>query len=299
MKPGRPSSTARCAPRLSAALLALAVLAPAAPAHAQGFRTETLTLALDDGRELPAQLRVPAGARQPLPALMLFGGFRSAAKVLDKVQVERPVIWATFDYPFEPPRKFRFPASLFDAPAARAAIHGSFEGIVKLHEALAQHPAVDPARITVAGASAGAQFALVGGARSPIPGVILVQGAGDVTAVIENLIARKYRAKYGEWVARPSRWLAEWIVWYCEIPDMAAQARQFRAGQKVVMFTATQDDFIPQAATESLWTALQESDAAVERIDVEGIHLGVGDDGERIADLLQRSMQWMGRNGLL
>ena len=129
--------------------------------------------------------------------------------------------------------------------------------------------------------------------------MILVQGMGDVTAVIENLIARKYRAKYGDWVARPSRWLAEWINWYCEIPDIAAQARQLRASQKAVMFTAAQDDFIPKAATESLWTALQESDAAVERIDVEGLHLGVGDDSERIADLLQRSMQWMQRNGLL
>ena len=296
MKPGRPSSIARCAPRLSAALLALALGAPAA---ADEFRTETLVLKLDDGRELPAQLRVPAGARQPLPALMLFGGFRSAAKVLDKVQVERPVIWATFDYPFEPPRKFRFPASLFDAPEARAAIHGSFEGIVKLHQALAQHPAVDPARITVAGASAGAQFALVGAARSPVPGVILVQGAGDVTAVIENLIARKYRAKYGDWVARPSRWLAEWINWYCEIPDMAAQARSLRATQKVLMSTAAQDDFVPKPASEALWDALQDSQAHVERIDLEGLHLGVGDDSERIADLLRRSMAWMEKNGLL
>jgi len=299
MKPGRPSSIARCAPRLSAALLALAVLAPVAPAHAQGFRTETLTLTLDDGRELPAQLRIPEGARGPLPALMLFGGFRRAAQVLDLVHSDRPVVWATFDYPFEPPRKFRFPGSLRFAPQARAAIHGAFEGVVKLHEALARHPAIDARRITVVGASAGAPFATVGAARSPIPGLILVQGMGDVTAVIENLIARKYRPRYGDWVARPARWLAQWINWYCEIPDIAAQARRLRASQKAVMFTASQDDFIPQAATESLWTALQESDATVERIDVKGIHLGVGDDGERIADLLQRSMQWMQRNGLL
>lgn len=280
-------------------LLALVLLAPAAPAIAAEFRTETLTLTLDDGRELPAQLRIPAGARGPLPALMLFGGFRRAAKVLDLVHSERPAVWATFDYPFKPPRRFRFPASLLDAPAARDAIHGGFEGVVKLHEALARHPAVDPARITVVGASAGAPFATVGAARSPIPGVILVQGAGDITAVIENLIYRKYRAKYGEWVKRPSRWLAEWINWYCEIPDIAAQARQLRVSQKVLMFTAVQDDFVPKPATESLWTALQDSPAQVERIDVEGVHLGVGEDSERITDLLQRAMKWMEQNGLL
>jgi dienelactone hydrolase len=299
MKPGRTSSIARCALRLSATLLALALLAPAAPAHAQAFRTETLTLKLDDGRELPAQLRVPDGARGPLPALMLFGGFRRAARVLDLVHSDRPVAWATFDYPFEPPRKFTFPGSLRHAPEARAAIHGAFDGVVKLHEALARHPAIDARRITVVGASAGAPFATVGAARSPIPGVILVQGAGDITAVIENLIQRKLRKRFGDWTARPSRWLAVWINWYCEIPDIAAQARQLRASQKVLMFTASQDDYVPKAATESLWTALQESDATVERIDVEGLHLGVGDDSERIADLLQRSMRWMQRNGLL
>jgi len=271
----------------------------ALPAAAAGIRTETLTLTLDDGREVQAQLRFPEHGQGRLPALMLFGGFRRAAKVLDLVRSDRPVVWATFDYPFEPPRKFRFPASLKDAPEARAAIHGSFDGVGKLYQALARHPKIDPSRITVVGASAGAPFATVGAARNPIPGVILVQGFGDVTAVIENLILRKYRAKYGDWVARPSRWLAEWINWYCEIPDIAAQARTLRANQKVLIFTASQDDYIPRAASESLWTALEASEAVHERIDIQGLHLGVGDDSARIADILQRSMKWMEEHGLL
>ena len=282
-----------------ALLVAALVAALSAPAAAAQIRNETIALTLDDGREVQAQLRFPERASGKLPALMLFGGFRRAAKVLDLVHSDRPLVWATFDYPFEPPRKFRFPASLKDAPAARAAIHGAFDGVGKLYQALAQHPGIDPARITVVGASAGAPFATVGAARQPIPGVILVQGFGDVTAVIENLIARKYRAKYGDWVARPSRWLAEWINWYCEIPDMAAQARTLRANQRVLMVTASQDDYIPRAATESLWTALEESKAVHERIDIEGIHLGVGDDSARIADILQRSMKWMERQDLL
>jgi len=279
------------------ALLAAALAALCAGAAAA--REERIELTLDDGRKLEAHLRIPEGAAGRMPALMLFGGFRNAASVLDRVYAGRPVAWATFDYPFEPPRKFTFPKSLRDAPAARAAIHGSFEGIGKLYEALVRHPAIDPARITVVGASAGAPFATVGAARSPIPGVILVQGMGDVTAVIENLIFRKYRKKYGDWVARPSRWLAEWINWYCEIPDIAAQARALRASQKVLIFTASEDDFIPLAATESLWAALEESAAYHERIDLPGLHLGVGDDSERIANILQRSMKWMEAQGLL
>lgn len=260
---------------------------------------ERIPLTLDDGRVVEATVRIPDTAQGRLPALMLFGGFRRAAKVLDRVRTDRPVIWATFDYPFEPPRKFSFPASLGDAPEARAAIHGSFDGIAKLYRALAEHPRVDPARITVVGASAGAPFATVGAAREPIPGVILVQGLGDVPLVIEHLIARKYVAKHGDWVRTPARWFAHWINWYCGIPDIAAQARQLRANQKVLMITATQDDFIPKAATESLWTALEASAAKHERIDIEGIHLGVGDDSARIADILSRSMKWMQKEGLL
>lgn len=276
-------------------LLALA----AAAALPAGAADERIALTLDDGRVVEATVRVPDDARGRLPALMLFGGFRSAARVLDKVRTPRPVIWASFDYPFDPPRKFTFPKSLGYAPEARAAIHGSFDGIGKLYQALARHPRVDPARITVAGASAGAPFATVAAARNPIPGVLLVQGMGDVPAVIGHLIARKYRPKYGDWVTWPSYWVAHWINWYCEIPDMAAQARTLRAGQKVLMITATQDDFVPEAASEALWDALEQSEALHERIDIEGGHLGVGDDRERIADILQRSMRWMDKVGLL
>ena len=273
--------------------IAAAVALPAVAAD------ERITLTLDDGRTLEATVRIPDAGPERMPALMLFGGFRGAARVLEKVQHPRPIVWASFDYPFEPPRKFTFPGSLRHAPEARAAIHGSFEGIGKLYRALAAHPRVDPARITVAGASAGAPFATVGAARDPIPGVLLVQGNGDVPVVIQNLIARKWRKTRGAWVETPARWIAHWINWYCEIPDIAAEARKLRANQKVLMITATQDDFVPKAATEALWQALEESDALHERIDIEGIHLGVGDDTERIADILDRSMRWMDRNDLL
>jgi hypothetical protein len=273
--------------------LAIAVATPAVAGD------ETIPLTLDDGRVVQATVRVPDGARGRLPALMLFGGFRSAAQVLDKVQSPRPLVWATFDYPFEPPRKFTFPDSLAYAPQARAAIHGAFDGVAKLYLALASHPRVDPARITVAGASAGAPFATVGAAREPIPGVILVQGLGDAPLVIGHLIARKYRAKYGDWVVAPSHWLGRWIAWYCEIPDIAGEARKLRAGQKVLLITAKQDDFIPKPATDVLWQALGESQAQRERIDLEGAHLGVGDDAARIADILARSMRWMEKHGLL
>lgn len=276
--------------------LALALLAPLA--HAE-TRDERLLLTLDDGRVVEATVRKPVGAKGRLPALMLFGGFQRAHKVLDLVDTPRPLIWATFNYPFDPPRKFRFPDSLGYAPQMRDAIHGTFDGVAKLHAALAKRSDVDASRITVVGASAGAPFAIVGAANANIRGVILVQGFSDDVRVVQNLLARKYRARWGEWVRWPALWLAKWIHWYCEIPDIASHARQLRASQQVLLIASEKDEFIPREASEQLWRALQESPSQHERIVMTGGHLGVGDDTRLIADILERALKWMKERDLL
>jgi dienelactone hydrolase len=295
----RPANVTLRPAAMAGALAALLLVASGSAAPATAARDEQIPLTLDDGRVVQATVRRPPGAKGPLPAVMLFGGFQRAAQVLDRVHTDRPLIWATFDYPFEPPRKFRFPRSLGDAPEMRAAIHGSFDGVSKLYEALRQRPDVDPRRISVVGASAGAPFATVGAANSGIPGVILVQGFANPTRVLQNVLARKYRKKYGEWVEWPALWLARWIMWYCEVPDIAAYARKLRADQDVLMITAAEDDFIPHEASEALWSALKESPSRHERIDLPGAHLGIGDDTKLIADILQRATRWMEERGLL
>lgn len=270
------------------------------PAVAQAqHREEKLPLLLDDGRKLEATLRLPPDAQGRLPAVMLFGGFRNAATVLDRVKSGRPMIWATFDYPFEPPRKFRLPQSLKVAPQMRAAIHGTFEGVGKLYDALRAHPQVDAARITVVGASAGAPFATVGAARHGIPGVVLVQGFGKVPRVVQHLFVRKYEPKWGAWVRGPAWLLAAWITWYCDIPPIEDYAAQLRASQKVLVIAADNDELIPKPASEALWTGLQQSAAPRERVVLPGGHLGIGDDARLVADVLQRSLAWMEQAGLL
>lgn len=280
------------------ALLPAASVAGEAAAAPLASRDERMILTLDDGRMLEASLRIPRAARGRLPAIMLFGGFRHAATVLDRVRTDRPVIWASFDYPFEAPRKFEFPGSLKAAPQMRAAIHGTLEGVGKLHAELKTRPEIDPARITVVGGSAGAPFATIGAARHGIPGVILVQGFGDARAVVQNLLARKYQARWGALARGPAWLLAAWIVWYCEVPDIVAHARQLKAQQKVLMIAAQEDDFIPKEASDVLWQALQESGARHERIELPGRHLRTG-SAEQVTDILQRALVWMERNGLL
>ena len=283
-------------PALRALVILGCVLASAA--QAAEYREQQIPLTLDDGRTLTAQLRIPLEAQGKLPAVMLFGGFRNAATVLDRVQTDRPVIWASFDYPFEAPRKFEFPGSLKLAPQMRTAIHGSLDGVGKLYAQLKTHSQVDPARITVVGGSAGAPFAIVGAAQHGIPGVVLVQGFGDARRVVQHLLARKYEERWGAWARGPAWLLATWILWYCEVPDIAAHARALKPPQKVLMIAAQQDDFIPKEAGEALWKALQESDAQHERIELPGRHLRAG-SADQIADILQRALAWMEKNGLL
>jgi hypothetical protein len=276
----------------------LALLLLPALATARDYREERIPLTLDDGRTVEARLRLPVDAEGPFPVVMLFGGFRTADAVLDLVHTTRPVAWANFDYPFEGPRKFRFPQSLKLAPQMRAAIHGTFDGVGKLHAALKQHPEVDATRITVAGASAGAPFATVGAAKHGIPGAILVQGFGQVTQTIAHQFVRKYEPRWGGWVRRPARWLAAWILWYCDVPVIEDYARQMQPGQKVLLVTALDDDFIPRPSIDALWQALQQSGAHSEHLELPGTHLR-SDRHEQIADILQRSVEWLERHDLL
>lgn len=260
---------------------------------------ETVALVLPDGRPLAATLRKPDDAAGPLPAILLLGGFRGAAQVLDKVRTPQPVIWASFDYPFTPPRKFSFPGSLKHAPELRQAIADSFDGVVALHALLAARADVDPGRITAVGASAGAPFALVGAQRAGIPGLVVVQGFARPREVVEHLLERRWRPRIGAAARGPAWLLAHFIAWYCEFPDLEAPARGLRAGQRALMVTASEDDFIPQAASDALWAALEDSAADAERLELPGRHLGRRDDGEQVAEILSRSLEWMQREGLL
>src|SRR5262245_46616689 len=75
------------------------------------YARESLQLALPDGRKLTAEIRVPGprpltDSENKLPAVLIFGGFVEAATVLDKFDPKFPLVLASFDYPYTPPRRF-------------------------------------------------------------------------------------------------------------------------------------------------------------------------------------------------
>ena len=269
------------------------------PALAQEpVHSQVLRLDLDSGRQLVATLRIPTEAKGRLPVVMLFGGFQDAAEVLDLVHTPVPLIWASFDYPYDPPRKFIFPNALGHLPAFKQAVADTFDGIAKLNAALRVHPRVDPARISIAGASAGAPFAVIGGARNQIPGVIIVQGFADLPRVIAFQLERRWVPDYGEWTRWPASWLAHLLVWGLDLPEPGDYAPQLTGNQRALMVTAAEDDMIPPESTAALWAALQTSGATAEKIQLPGGHLRGSRTG-LIARIIEVSLDWLQQQGLL
>lgn len=277
-------------------LILLLAAAPSAATAAE--RITQLKLPLPDGRQLPAEVRAPASANEPLPAVMLFGGFQGTAEILERVTTGRPVVRASFRYPWTPPRHVRagnLRETLLDF---RRAVDDTIDGIVALTAALRARDDVDPARISIVGASAGAPFAVFGAARAQISGLVIVQGFGEVPAVIGRQFELKLREDHGAWVAPLTRLLGEAIGCYLDLPRPETDARRLSARQRVLMVTATADERIPAHATEALWQALGEGGASIDRLDLPGAHLrGYGDPA--IDEILKLSLRWLEQSELL
>ena len=267
------------APRL---LLFSLLLAPAALFAAD--RITPLQLELPNGRRLPAEIRAPDHADGRLPAVMLFGGFQGTAEILDRITTGQAVVRASFPYPWDPPRRLRagnLRDSLLDF---RRAVDDTIDGIVALTTALL--------------ARADAPFAVFAAGRAGIPGLVIVQGFGQVPDVIGRQFELKLRQDHGAWVAPVSRLLGRAISCYLDLPAPEDDARRLRSGQRVLMITATDDERIPAAATEALWQALQASDAEIDRVDRPGAHLrGYGDPA--IDEILAQAIAWLRSSDLI
>lgn len=277
-------------------LLLLLLLAP--PLQAAFYADEHLTVQLDSGRSLQMLIRAPQQAEGRLPAVVLFGGFEGTAQILDYVKTQQPLIRASFPYPWDAPSKvgpMQIPQILADF---RQAVDDTLAGIAVLTRHLRQRPDVDPGRLMIVGASAGAPFATIAGQRNTVPGIIIVQGFGEIAEVIARQFDLKLVPRYGSWV-RPLTWLfAHAIVWWMDLPEPEHYAAQLEQGQQVLMVTAAADERVPASATAALWSALQGSAAETSRLDLGGGHLrGYGDPA--IDEIMLHALEWMRQCDLL
>lgn len=283
-------------------LVVLAVFLPFLnpPAIAdEAFRREALPFPLESGRQITASVAVPVHATpgKALPVLLVFGGFENAGRVLDLVQPNSEVILASFDYPFDPPRKFSFPGSLAVAPQVKDMIRDTVEGIGILVKRLQARPDVDPRRIAIVGASLGSPFVLAAAAENPdLRWIAIVHGFGDIPATAAHQLLRAWQGKLGPLAFLPAALVATGAWFYLGAPSPERMAEALRPSQNVVMITADGDTFIPRKASESLWMAIERSEASRLRIRMPGDHLQPGSD-QLISEIMKKIQNWLEKTG--
>ncbi|MBU6374999.1 MAG: hypothetical protein KGQ59_03300 [Bdellovibrionales bacterium] len=261
-------------------------LGPSKQAWSQSYE-EQLKLPLASGKILWARVRFPLDSetkklRSTKPAVMVFGGFQNAARVIDEVEhleLGREVILASFDYPFNHDRRFRFPQSLFLYPEVVGMLRDAIEGMGVLAELLTQDQRVEPGIIGL-GASLGAPLMTIAASRSPrVSQVVLVHGFGNVPDVLQLQLERGLRKTFGGWdlPARVSSRVLASAAWYWSgLPEPEDEASHFRPEQSVLWIEAENDSFIPKAASKSLRESIQRSSARTEFKRTAGDHVQPG-----------------------
>lgn len=257
-----------------------------------------IPVTLASGHETTLLLRGPAQVDTRLPVVIVFGGFESSERTLDYLPTDRAIWRATFPYPWEAPEEVgitRVPAIL---RGFRTAVDDTFDGIRQLLAVLRARPDVDPERIVLVGASAGAPFATIAGVREQVPGVVIVQGYGRLGLVIGHQFRLSLEKRYGAWVRPFASLLGHGIAAWTQLPEPEDAARRFTAEQQVLVVNAADDERIPAAAIEALWSAVDASPARARRIDRPGGHLRGEGDPEILA-MMALAFGWMEEVDLL
>jgi dienelactone hydrolase len=159
-------------------------------------------------------------------------------------------------------------------------------------------PEVDGQRITLVGVSLGAPFAAIAGARADYPGVALLHGFGDLPGTIRHQFARRWEPEYGG-LGTLAAWLAERAIsTLVSLPAPERDAERLDREQKVLWVTASEDEFVPRSAVESMREALRRSQASTREAHTGGSHVR-GDDPQAVAELFAMTTVWMQEQGLL
>lgn len=267
----------------------------------QSSRAENVSLLLRSGRNLQARVDFPAHppnhARARFPVILVFGGFQKAGEVIELMRstgLGDGYALASFDYPFEPPRRLIFPDSLFWIPKLHQMIHETFEGIGLLEAHLSRDHRVDPSRRILLGASLGAPMALGAVHRGASPThLVLIHGFGDFESVVAWQFERPWKKNWGRFAFLApgvSRTLSQLVLWRSDIGRAEDWARALPEGLSVLQVAPKHDEFVPRSAIESLENSLQQSRARVTYSKTSAGHLqpGAVDTLREIRVLIER-----------
>lgn len=274
-------------------VLILAVVWMALPPGAAAMVEERLPITLESGRTLEALVRRPSNIAQPLPAIVLLGGFKRGVGALDLLPPSDKLIFVGLDYPAEVPKRIRW----WQIPGLRGELERGFadthEALGVLSAQLRNHPEVDADRITMVGVSLGALFAVMAAADHGYPRLVIAHGFGDVPGLIRYQFEKKWEPRYGG-AGRFAAWLVErGIALLIDIPQPEAFAERLQAHQKVLLIKAENDDFIPAAATAALVDALQRSKAQIELQTTHGKHVRGARNPDAVKAIYTLFEEWL------
>lgn len=150
------------------------------------YRAYDLTFESDAGLRVRGYMRAP---RQPgrWPVVILLGGVRTGKMSAQLITPETPYVILGLDYPWDGPTKFTAFQFLWNLLPARRAMILTPSAVFLAIDYLETRDDVDRSAITLAGASFGAQLAIVAGALDERTGpVVVCYGGGDWTLILDG-----------------------------------------------------------------------------------------------------------------
>lgn len=278
------------------AAFALFLHAPLAGAKVK-FVTEILHP--ESLRGLAVHVKRPLNTRKKIPAVILFGGFETGAQAIQMFDPEVPVAMLTFEYPYTPPRKLTFPASLKHLPEAKQAIHTTIEGIENLVQWVRSQEHYDAQKIVLVGASFGAPFVSIAAGNKPeVRALILAHGFANVPHVVSTRLAQALEQQYGLAGNYLGQLVGRLLCWYGEIPSVEAALQKMHKEQSLLVLTAENDDLIPMEGITALHKAVAGSKARWTEKKFPGGHMRPGDDAT-VMQLLGESLAWLRLEGIV
>ncbi len=167
-----------------------------------GRRVVAFKLLDRSGRVTTGELRLPAGARGPMPALLILAGHDTGSKAAGLIHVQEPAVICAMDYPSYP----RWKVGVLRAPRVLSQLDSRAMSSVGMSFAvldyLCSRPEVDTSRVVVLGASFGVPFAVIAAALDSRPkGLVLLYGAGDLERIIDWNLRGDIRSGILRWLA--------------------------------------------------------------------------------------------------
>jgi dienelactone hydrolase len=249
---------------------------------------EDLVLTGSSGLRIRATVRSPrnaGGSRRP--AILIMAGIGTGRRVVTRIPAgDRPLVWMSVDYPYDPPASWDGLGTLFrELPRAERGAIEALAGIGLALEYLESRPDVDPARTALAGGSLGAFFAVVGGALHPgFEAVASLYGGGDLSAIVRESLP---------WRSQPLRSAAARALnpWLGPVDPALFAARI--SPRPFLMVNGSRDTRIPRASVLALYDAAREPR---ELIWIDTPHR-ILDDRELVARAAAAVIDWLDRRG--